>query len=730
MYGGERVGIAACPVCDRVFRPRTESVDARACLRQHIRQLAQNGCDQHLELHASNYLNPHAPHGSSTLFPLPFGLTPEQTAAARAEREAVRAAARLQEEEKRAARKLARELYSLAQGGHDLGRLADLLDLDYSVVVSEDQKKKACGSLLHRYYRHLLEVQEVAEEAEKQAQEQAEDVEDDEELDHLEEQHETATAVDCYNAHNDNSKKRNSTNSRIVNTAGDTGSSLGASNSTTTAAASTPSTEASAGSPLEDEHHHQRLASPNEEVDHRGTSTSTNSTTSNSSLAIARAANRSSAISTIGARNVDADESEPAAAVATTTVNVNANGKKLVKNRNDCYSSLLDANRKHRKILNLNAGGEDGYTPLMTACENGKTSVVKLLLWTLADEEAEAESLQPHTDRLLVKKDEIKEYSQRKSLVGRVRGCTDREPARSVETGTAFARVAAVPAQLGFLPTASSGNNSCSAQEEQLLALEQAEPGMHLQVRVVPSEFHHWGTSFEERRFVDYTFCRNTPKEQPVEDPKRRPDDKKLQLHLANAYGQTALSLAATKGHKQIVQMLLKTFSEQTTANKLLPTMEQKNTRPVQKHPVEKKCFSFFETGNPAEEARKVGHSEIADLIAEAATGWQKKYFELAQKDWTNLPEKTYDSLVDRCVAFCAKTMGVHVRPVNHGAGDQPLAGGAPLCFLCFTEEVNAALVPCFHCKTCYACAQELLRRNEPCPFCRVACTSVQRMYL
>ena len=52
------------------------------------------------------------------------------------------------------------------------------------------------------------------------------------------------------------------------------------------------------------------------------------------------------------------------------------------------------------------------------------------------------------------------------------------------------------------------------------------------------------------------------------------------------------------------------------------------------------------------------------------------------------------------------------------------------VCIICADAPVTTALRPCFHTHYCAACANELVRRGDPCPSCRQRVEGVQRIYM
>jgi len=64
--------------------------------------------------------------------------------------------------------------------------------------------------------------------------------------------------------------------------------------------------------------------------------------------------------------------------------------------------------------------------------------------------------------------------------------------------------------------------------------------------------------------------------------------------------------------------------------------------------------------------------------------------------------------------------------------GDNNDADDKDTCKICFTEKINAVILPCGHFALCIDCAKNLLRRNPrntKCPICRNAVTNITQIY-
>ena len=74
----------------------------------------------------------------------------------------------------------------------------------------------------------------------------------------------------------------------------------------------------------------------------------------------------------------------------------------------------------------------------------------------------------------------------------------------------------------------------------------------------------------------------------------------------------------------------------------------------------------------------------------------------------------------------------LHATPsaVDEPEPERPLSEGTPVCSVCVMRAIDTAMVPCFHAHFCNQCASMIVRSRLPCPICRGAVQSVQRIYL
>ncbi len=72
-------------------------------------------------------------------------------------------------------------------------------------------------------------------------------------------------------------------------------------------------------------------------------------------------------------------------------------------------------------------------------------------------------------------------------------------------------------------------------------------------------------------------------------------------------------------------------------------------------------------------------------------------------------------------VAAAAASMVAAARKPGHEAEDDA-------CVICLDQAADVIFQPCSHCVTCTACAKLVAQRKQPCPMCRTAVSSFQKM--
>ena len=53
-----------------------------------------------------------------------------------------------------------------------------------------------------------------------------------------------------------------------------------------------------------------------------------------------------------------------------------------------------------------------------------------------------------------------------------------------------------------------------------------------------------------------------------------------------------------------------------------------------------------------------------------------------------------------------------------------------PTCSVCYDQQINVALIPCYHAAFCYVCAIAIVDNHLQCPICRGGVSGIQRIYL
>ena len=67
--------------------------------------------------------------------------------------------------------------------------------------------------------------------------------------------------------------------------------------------------------------------------------------------------------------------------------------------------------------------------------------------------------------------------------------------------------------------------------------------------------------------------------------------------------------------------------------------------------------------------------------------------------------------------------------PDNPSASGGHTAAGAPTCVVCLTDAADRVIKPCGHLCLCGVCASRFQRDRLPCPVCRRAQRSIDRVY-
>lgn len=61
----------------------------------------------------------------------------------------------------------------------------------------------------------------------------------------------------------------------------------------------------------------------------------------------------------------------------------------------------------------------------------------------------------------------------------------------------------------------------------------------------------------------------------------------------------------------------------------------------------------------------------------------------------------------------------------HHRRSIRPMAEEEHLCFICYEQKADVALVPCGHGGQCYVCARRMLGLDRRCPMCRASVMGV-----
>lgn len=173
----------------------------------------------------------------------------------------------------------------------------------------------------------------------------------------------------------------------------------------------------------------------------------------------------------------------------------------------------------------------------------------------------------------------------------------------------------------------------------------------------------------------------------------------------ANVYGQTALAFAAQNDRLGCVRLLV-----------AAPGID-----------LEVRASGL----TAAQLARRAGNDGVADFLARAMRDGQLLAMEEALLRGS--ASGLFDSFGERMAALYESVTG-HA-PGGLAAGredpdDEPEGFyTTPLCIVCMGEEVDTALIPCFHASYCEPCALAVWENGDGCAVCRTTISAIQKIY-
>lgn len=177
-------------------------------------------------------------------------------------------------------------------------------------------------------------------------------------------------------------------------------------------------------------------------------------------------------------------------------------------------------------------------------------------------------------------------------------------------------------------------------------------------------------------------------------------DSKKCKINAQNSYGQSALCLAAIKGHLEVVLRLL------------------------QDDAIDVECPGGGLS--VAEKARRAGFENIADILASAAKGHQVTT--ILQALTEGFASGDYDSMAQRIQALSNRLAVVPKPEEDELPGE--ITSDSMLCSVCLLEPIEVVVVPCFHACVCSKCDAALAAKaHRQCPICRGNAKSTHRLF-
>jgi hypothetical protein len=147
-----------------------------------------------------------------------------------------------------------------------------------------------------------------------------------------------------------------------------------------------------------------------------------------------------------------------------------------------------------------------------------------------------------------------------------------------------------------------------------------------------------------------------------------------------------------------------------------------------------------------AEIARAAGHSQLADILAQALHESHVKLL-MHHLMWGRASSHSFDSLNQRLLALWAATESMRSR---HGDTNESLETGHPApgnstgrspggeCVVCLSACVEVAIEPCGHAVLCTSCATSISSSgngsgagaSRQCPVCRTPVKKTLRIFL
>lgn len=170
----------------------------------------------------------------------------------------------------------------------------------------------------------------------------------------------------------------------------------------------------------------------------------------------------------------------------------------------------------------------------------------------------------------------------------------------------------------------------------------------------------------------------------------------KCKINQRNHYGQTALCLAAINGRTEVVLRLL------------------------QDEGVDVECVGGGLS--VAEKARRAGFTELADILASAAT--ETQVGKILHAVMEGCASGSFDSITQRILK-----LSTGLGAVQEGESEED----SRLCTVCLTQPIDMVIMPCFHACLCKQCAGTLSNLGpanlSQCPICRGHVMSTHVIY-
>jgi hypothetical protein len=167
-------------------------------------------------------------------------------------------------------------------------------------------------------------------------------------------------------------------------------------------------------------------------------------------------------------------------------------------------------------------------------------------------------------------------------------------------------------------------------------------------------------------------------------------------INQRNHYGQTALCLAAINGRTEVVLRLL------------------------QDDGVDVECVGGGLS--VAEKARSAGFTELADILASAAT--ETQVGKILHAVMEGCASGSFDSITQRIL-----TLSSRLGAVRRDESEED----SRLCTVCLTQPIDMVIMPCFHACLCKQCAGALSLQGtanlSQCPICRGHVMSTHVIY-